>query len=321
MIFRRALIRLTLTYTLVQLALFGIFALGVYSFVTGAFDFDVSQLDGQPALPAVEQGFANLRTGLITGYALLVVLLPVSSYLMARGALAPVQRSYELQQRFVDGASHEFRSPLSVIQGELELALARSRTAAEYRAAMMTALDAAQGLTRLTNDLLLLTREDADELRAIFEPVALGELAREAADALGPAAARVSVVDSEVVVVTGSRELLARAIANLLDNAVKFTEDSGRIDISISSTGRLALVVVADDGVGMAESETARAFDRFWRAQDARSTPGFGLGLPLVRQIVSAHGGRVTITSAPGSGTSVTLALPEPLTLVSRSSP
>lgn len=311
MIFRRALVRLTLTYTVVQLILFGAFAVGIYTFVTGTFDFDVPELNGEAFIASAEQGFELLRNGLLVGYSALVVVLPVSSYLMARGALAPVRRSYELQQRFVDGASHEFRSPLSVIQGELELALSRSRTPAQYRAAMTTALEAAEGLTRLTNDLLLLTRESADELEATFEPVSLNELAHKAARDQGATAARITVIETRTVLVNGSAELLTRALTNLLDNAVKFTDESGSIEITISATGRIAHVQVADTGVGMTDAESAHAFDRFWRAQDARTTPGFGLGLPLVKQIVAAHHGKANITSAPGSGTTVTLTLPE----------
>ena len=310
MIFRRAILRLTVTYTVVQLLLFGAFALGIYAFVTGTFDFDVPELAGEAFIASAEQGFALLRNGLLVGYAVLVVVLPLSSYLMSRSALAPVRRSYELQQRFVDGASHEFRSPLSVIQGELELALSRSRTPAQYRAAMTAALVSVEGLTRLTNDLLLLTREDADELEATFEPISLNEIAHKVASSHG-ASARITVTESRAVVVDATSELLTRALTNLVDNAAKFTDDSGTIDIIISGTGRIAAIQVADDGIGMSDAESAHAFDRFWRAHDARTTPGFGLGLPLVKQIISAHNGKVNITSAPGSGTTVTLTLPE----------
>ncbi|WP_309620323.1 HAMP domain-containing sensor histidine kinase [Salinibacterium sp.] len=310
MIFRRALVRLTLTYTLVQLILFGAFALGIYAFVVGTFDIDAAELDGEASRNVAEQGFANLRTGLITGYALLVVVLPVSSFVMARGALAPVRRSYELQQRFVDGVSHEFRTPLSVIQGELELALSKSRTPAQYRAAMTVALEAAGGLTRLTNDLLLLTRADSGELEATFETVSLNDIVDRAREALGVAATRVAIRESEPVTVLGSPELLTRALANVMDNAVKFSGPSGPIEVSLSSTGRVASVLVRDDGPGMTDAESAHAFDRFWRAQEARSTPGYGLGLPLVRQILAAHHGRVSIASVVGVGTSVTVTLP-----------
>lgn len=307
MIFRRALIRLTLTYTIVQLLLFGAFAIGIYTFVTGAFDFDAPPLESAGTVDA-EQSFATLRTGLIAGYAILVILLPISSYLMARGALTPIRRSYELQQRFVDGASHEFRSPLSVIQGELELALARSRTPAQYRSAMTKALNAAEGLTRLTNDLLLLTRDNSDELEATFEPVSLNEIASTVARATG---ANVTVVETRPVLVNGSAELLARAVTNLVDNAVKFTDGTATITISITTNGKAAHLAVADTGAGMSQAEAAHAFDRFWRASESRNTPGFGLGLPLVQQIITAHHGKATIISAPGAGTTVTLTLPE----------
>ena len=311
MIFRRALVRLTLTYTVVQLLLFGAFAIGIYAFVTGTFDFDSPEHDGEAFIASAELGFVLLRNGLLIGYAALVAVLPVSSYLMARSALAPVRRSYELQQRFVDGASHEFRSPLSVIQGELELALSRSRTPAEYRAAMTAALEASHGLTRLTNDLLLLTREDTGELEATFKPVSLNQLARKVVNDRAAAVGRITVHETRTVLVNGSEELLSRALANLVDNAVKFSDESGTIEITISATGRMANIQVADTGSGMTDDESAHAFDRFWRAQDARDVPGFGLGLPLVRQIAAAHGGKASITSALGSGTTVTLTLPE----------
>jgi signal transduction histidine kinase len=307
MVFRRALIRLTLTYSVWQLLLFGAFAIGIYAFVTGAFDFDAPALEASVLVDA-ETNFATLRTGLIVGYAILVALIPASSYLMARSALSPVRRSYLLQQRFVDDASHELRSPLSVIQGELELALARSRTPAQYRAAIETSLEAAEGLTRLTNDLLLLSRENADELEATFRPVSLNEIARRAGGATGR---KVTVNEARSILVNGSSELLVRALSNLVDNAVKFTDASGSITISVSGNGRSALLAVTDDGAGMTEMEAARAFDRFWRASEARTVPGFGLGLPLVQQIAAAHHGKATISSSPGLGTTVTVMLPE----------
>ena len=310
MIFRRALIRLTLTYTVVQLVIFGIFALGVYSFVTGAFDFDAVNLEGESSLDA-EQSFANLRLGLITGYAILIVFLPISSYVMARGALAPVKRSYELQQHFVDAASHEFRTPLSVIQGELELALSRLRTSTEYREAMSRALGAAEGLSQLTSDLLLLTRENTDELEATFTTVPLTALAHTIVESQDASARQIVVISDLEVGAWGSAELLTRAISNLVENAVKFTSETGRITITVSSTGKVAQVAVSDDGVGMTIDETAHAFDRFWRAESSRTTVGFGLGLALVQQIVAAHHGRLSIDSIVAGGTTLTVSLPE----------
>lgn len=309
MIFRRALIRLTVTYTVVQLVLFGLFAVGIYTFVTGTFDFDVPDLAGEAFIASAEQGFRLLRNGLLVGYAALFVLLPIASFLMARGALAPIRRSYELQQRFVDGASHEFRTPLSVIQGELELALSRSRTPAQYRAAIESGLEATAGLIRLTSDLLLLTRADAGELEASFEPVSLNAIAGVAAKS--QPLAQVSVIETADVSVNGSPELLTRAVSNLVDNAVKFSPGMDGVELTVTGTGKVAQIVVRDRGLGMSPDDARHAFDRFWRAQDARATPGFGLGLPLVKQIMAAHHGKVSVVSELGTGTVVTLTFPE----------
>jgi len=310
MIFRRALIRLTVMYTVVQLLVFGAFAVGIYVFVTQAFDFDVPGFAGDAFVASAEQGFTLLRNGLLVGYAAILAVVPVLSYFMAKRALAPVRQSYEKQERFVEGASHEFRSPLSVIQGELELGLARSRTPTQYRAAMMMALESAEGLTRLTNDLLLLTREDGDELEATFEAVNLNDLAQKIT-ASHDAGARITITASRPFIVNGSEGLLSRAVTNLVDNAAKFSGEHEPIEIEISSNRKVVQIQVSDKGVGMSGAETARAFDRFWRAQVARTTPGFGLGLPLVRQIILAHDGKVSITSELGVGTTVTLTFPE----------
>jgi signal transduction histidine kinase len=311
--FRRALIRLTVTYTIVQLVLFAAFAIGIYIFVTGTFDFDAAESDGAGALNAAEQGFANLRTGLIVLYAVLLVLIPIASFLMARAALTPLQKSYELQQRFVDGASHEMRSPLSIIQGELEFALLSTRTPAEYERAMQTALQAVGGLTELTNDLLLLSRGAGAELKRTYELVDLNELVRQDIDARSntPAdAARLDVRLGQATVVLGSPGLLARAIANVIDNALKFTPSPGVVTVSTDVHDSTCTVTVRDTGIGMDNNDVKHAFDRFWRSDQARSRPGHGLGLSLVQQIVQAHEGRITLTSQVGLGATITVNLP-----------
>ncbi|MDJ0337957.1 HAMP domain-containing sensor histidine kinase [Cryobacterium sp. PH31-O1] len=311
--FRRALVRLTVTYTVVQLLLFAAFAVGIYIFVTGTFDIDAAESDGAGALNAAEQGFANLRTGLLVLYAVLLVLIPLASYLMARTALAPLQRNYELQQRFVDGASHEMRSPLSIIQGELELALLATRTPAEYERATQTALDAVDGLTRLTNDLLLLSRGTGVELKKTYELVDLNDLVRHDVDARSSSredAARLHVHLGQPTVVFGSPALLARAVANIVDNALKFTPPSGVVNVRTDIQNGTCSITVQDTGIGMDDGDLQHAFDRFWRSDQARSRPGHGLGLSLVRQITQAHDGRITLTSKPGLGTTATLNLP-----------
>lgn len=314
MIFRRATIRLTVAYTVIQLAIFAIFAIGVYTFVTGTFDFDVAESDGEGAVNAAEQGFALLRTALIIFYACLLIVIPLSSWLMARSALKPIRASFERQQQFVDGASHEMRTPLSIIQGELELALTRSRTPSEYQAAITVALTATDGLIRLTDDLLKLSRTSKEELSDSFTPIDLNQLLRDLAAAAASAGRsadiHVALHTGPPLRVRGSAELLSRAIGNILDNALKFTRPGGTITLTASTDSGAAVIRVEDDGIGMTPAELAHAFDRFWRAETSRTTPGHGLGLALTRQIMRAHDGTIALESQPGRGSTVTLKLP-----------
>lgn len=316
MIFRRALIRLTAINSAIVLVLLAAFAVGVYSYVTTAFDFDA--VGGVEASgDAADQGFATLRTGLLLCYAVLLIIVPVLSYLMARRTLAPVRASYEAQQRFVDDASHEFRTPLSVVQGELELALMRERTPDEYREAIGGSLDVIHHLTELTGDLLLLARGTRSQIEDAFEDVALSSIIGRAVAAVGrphPDAATVTIDSAPDITVHGSPELLIRAVANLVENALKFTPPGGTIRIRATADTRHATVEVQDTGIGMTPEQATAAFERFWRGDGSRSARGHGIGLSLVSAIADAHDGRVGIRSAPAAGTVVSLELPRAMT-------
>lgn len=313
MIFRRTTLRLTIAYTVVQLSLFAVFSLGIYFFVTGSFDVEAGTTGGDVADPEV----ILLRNGLIIFCGCLLFVVPLSSWLMARSALRPIKVSFQRQQAFIDGASHEMRSPLSVIQGELELALARSRTGPQYREAIASALEATVDLSRLSDDLLKLSGASREELASTFVSVDLDSVVDEAvsasvvtADLVG---VRVSFTRGRAGAIEGSYELLVRAVANVLENAVKFSLPGSSVVVETSAESSQYEVRVHDDGVGMSSGEIKHAFERFWRADAARSTPGHGLGLALVEQIVAAHNGTVAIHSQSGAGTTITLRLPASL--------
>ena len=313
MIVRRTVLRLTVTYTAIQLGLYALVAIAVYAFVTGTFDYDSVRGDGVAAVSGVDAGFAHLRTGLALCFAVLAVVVPFLSYAMARRALRPLQASYAAQQRFVDDASHEFRTPLSILQAEIELALSRPRTPAEYVHVLDGALDEVAGLTTLTGDLLLLARGSSAELSDAFEVLSLASVARAAlarSRQTGPEQPTLTLEVSDDVLVTGSHELLTRAVGNLIDNAIRHTPTTGTITVTLSHSPETATIRVTDTGSGMSPHEKRRAFDRFWRADEARAQPGHGLGLPLVQQIATAHRGHATLTDTPGGGTTVSLVLP-----------
>ena len=169
-------------------------------------------------------------------------------------------------------------------------------------------------MTLLVDDLLALARRQEPTLE--HEPVDLGAAVAEASDDfMVPAETRDIVLDRAIapgVVVTGDREALKRVVANLLDNAVRLAPAGSRIRLATGSEDNRAWIAVADEGPGIAPDDQAHVFDRFWRADKARSRSdgGTGLGLAIVRQLVESHGGEVRLHSKVGVGSSFVVWLP-----------
>jgi signal transduction histidine kinase len=222
-----------------------------------------------------------------------------------------VRVSMESQQRFVDDAAHELRTPIAVAQGELELALLQERTPAEYRAATHAALTALADLGSLTEALLLLTRSGDLAAAGASARFSAEEVALRAVDAL-PAEYRdrIRLQRSGNGTVVGNLDLLTRAVANLLENSVRYAEPGSEILLRVERENATVRFVVVDHGSGLSVHDADRAFDRFWRAPGARQNPGSGIGLSIVKRIVEGHRGQVTLRSVPGTGTTVTISLP-----------
>lgn len=308
MIFRRARMRLTLSFALVQLAIVAAFAIGVYLFVASAFDYDAPP--GEGGLPS-ERGLQLLEAGLLWTFVALVVVIPVVAWLLAGIALRPVRIAYEAQQRFVDDASHELRTPLAAARTELELSQSRRRPDTEHRAAMRRALSSLDTLQSTLDDLLSSSRADRQPL---LDRVDVTELVT-GIDTLFPDDAERLVIQAEPgLEVTGSSAGMRRVLINLVGNALRFSSDD--VTVRARRRGADVIIEVTDHGVGMNPSQVRRAFDRFWQADPSRATSGSGLGLTIVREIVARHRGAVSLRSHPGRGTVVTVRIP--LTLVSR---
>ena len=217
------------------------------------------------------------------------------------------------QRTFVGDAAHELRSPLASLRVQLEVAQ-RLGPAADWSGLINDVLVDVDRLDRLVEDLLTLARLDESGAMTHHEPVQLDALVEEVAR--GYAHARVPVVaNAESVAVSGDPEALRRVVINLLDNAVRFASREVQVGVAPANrNGRaLARLTVEDDGPGIPEAERERVFDRFYRVQESRSrqSGGTGLGLPIVRDIVRNHGGRVRLGTredgAPGLRAVVTL--------------
>jgi hypothetical protein len=228
--------------------------------------------------------------------------------------LARLEAAFAAQRRFVADASHELRTPLTIIRAEIDVTLADpDASPADLRAMAETIRDASQRSERVVDSLLVLARSDAGGLAA--ERCDLRTLARAAIDA---SAMDVSERNLEVDVmlepaeVIGDLSLLERAVANLVENAVRHNVSGGWVRVETSTTGSTASIRVANAGTQLDESEVAAMFQRFYRADDAHSrrTPGFGLGLSIVDAVTSAHHGAVTAAPLVDGGITVSMTLP-----------
>lgn len=229
-----------------------------------------------------------------------------------------LEHGYDAQRRFTADASHELRSPLSRLRTEIEITLRRPREAPAYVDALASCLDEVQRLTTLVEELLMLTRLDVGQERNAVETIALNPLVRAAAQRLEKAAAqrgiRIMFDEGEGApvharVAAGPADLV---LANLLDNAVKFSPPDSVITVHVAREGEHALVGVADAGPGIGVEDLPHLFERFYRGAKARAgeAPGFGLGLALSQAIVHAYGGSIEACNRPQGGALFTMRLP-----------
>jgi signal transduction histidine kinase len=229
--------------------------------------------------------------------------------------LARLDAAFAAQRQFTADASHELRNPLAIIRTNVDVALANPNADPEdLRQTIVVVKRASDRMARLVDDLLALARRQEPTLE--HEPVDLGVAVAEASDDfVVPAAARNIVLDRVTapdVVVTGDRDALKRAVANLLENAVRLAPTGSRIRLATGSEGDRAWIAVTDEGPGIAPEDQPHVFDRFWRADKGRSRAdgGTGLGLAIVRQIAESHGGEVRLQSKVGVGSSFVIWLP-----------
>jgi len=227
-----------------------------------------------------------------------------------------LEEAFERQKRFASDASHELRTPLTVMQSEVSLALARPRSSNEYRETLVSMDEEVSRLSTIVGDLLTLTRVDIDPAGIQHKPVALDELLESLSARVGVIAAErdiaVRAERLDPVSVAGDPTRLRQLFTNLLDNAVNYTRDGGRVTVTVERTAEGARVRVADTGIGIAAVDLPHIFERFYRADGAReqNAQGTGLGLAISRSVALAHHGHIDVVSELGAGTTFIVVLP-----------
>jgi two-component system heavy metal sensor histidine kinase CusS len=223
-----------------------------------------------------------------------------------------LEESFERLTRFSADLAHELRTPVNNIRGEIEVALARGRSAEEYREVLHSNLEEVVRLSELIGSLLFLARTESPGTHIKREAVDAGELLRTVADyyeaAAEQAGVTIAVGAADGLQSMLDRSLMQRAIGNLVSNALAHTARGGRVELSAGAVPGGLEIWVSDNGCGIPAESIPRLFDRFYRVDPARSqSGGFGLGLSIVRGIVLLHGGSVQVFSEAGQGTKVVL--------------
>jgi signal transduction histidine kinase len=225
-----------------------------------------------------------------------------------------LEEAYKQQRRFTGDASHELRTPLTRIKGSTSLALYGPHDADLYRKALVVADEAADAMSRLVQDLLLLARSDSGQLPIQAAPVDLHDVLREAMQGVveEPGAAVVVDIPRSLPRIHGDVKHLARLFLNLIHNALRHTPAEGEIRITASATDDFVTVNVTDTGEGIPLEHLPHVTERFYRADASRSggKGGTGLGLAICESIIHAHGGTLFLDSILGRGTTVTVTIP-----------
>jgi two-component system, OmpR family, sensor kinase len=230
--------------------------------------------------------------------------------------LTRLEAAFTEMRQFTADASHELQTPLTILRGEIEIALRSTRSPQEYVEVMRSALEEIERISLLVEGLLLLARSDAGVLKMDFKPLDLMTLLEDALSQLSPMARAKSISltlgELEPVEVRGDAVHLRRLLINLVDNAIKYTPSGGTVKVSIDRQDEWVKLAVDDTGIGIPPEERQKVFQRFYRSPEARSGSqgGSGLGLAIVKSIVEAHGGRVELEGEPGKGSSFAVLLP-----------
>ena len=227
-----------------------------------------------------------------------------------------LESSFLQIKRFTADASHELKTPLTVLKGEIEVGLKRQRRPEEYRRVLASCLEEVDRMSRIVDDLLTLARADMGALQLQKERVDLGEVAEGVWRSLGRMAEekglRFTFQGDGEVAVWGDKDRLRQLLVNLVDNALKYTPPGGEVRLRVERDDTLALLTVQDTGEGIPPEDQERVFERFYRVDKARSRQrgGTGLGLSICKWIAEAHGGKISLESEVGKGSTFVVQLP-----------
>lgn len=332
--FKKARLQLTAWYLTIIMAISLSFSAIIYHGVTLEFQRRLQAIEKRLELhrhgfqmPAgqVEFFFKDIETAkikilFILAYTNGVILLAsaVAGYFLAGKTLKPIENSLNRQKKFVADASHELKTPLTALQTSIEVTLRnKNLKLAEAKKTLKNSLVDIDRLKRLTNDLLALAQNRQGKNFGKAN-ISINKIIQNSISQLSPQI-KIKHIDFKIqtaksLTIFGHKESLVKLITILLDNAIKYSPDKGKISLNAFAKNRCLFIKVKDNGIGIAKNDLPHIFDRFYRADISRSklkTDGFGLGLSLAKKIVKQHQGSINVSSRLNSGSTFTVKLPK----------
>jgi heavy metal sensor kinase len=228
--------------------------------------------------------------------------------------LEKIQQVIVSQRRFIQDVSHELRTPITIMRGELEVALKRDRTTEEYGRILKSNLEETKKIGKLLEDLLALARFDSSSATLVRASTNLSSLLRDILDDMEILARQKGIaleyISQDGVTLPLDKDKIMRVFVNVIDNAIKYTPEHGSICVEVIKENNCAFITVTDTGIGIPQHDLPHIFDRFYQVDKSRSSAGFGLGLSIARSIIEAHGGYITVESMQSQGTTFLISLP-----------
>jgi len=331
--FHQAQVRLTLVYVLIVAAILFISSYTIYSTFSHQLEhrFRGALVNRQIEMPRrfilpdgtsvttprPQDVRADLVRTMLLANGILLLIAAIFSYWLAGATLEPIQEAYERQRRFLSDASHELRTPLTILKTDLENELEEAKTKGVARERAESHLEEVERMSRLVGDLLSLSRLDEEYEMAEKGEWELVATLKEVIERFRPIAAQHAVsINFEpftsTVLFQGKRESFQQAFSNILKNAIFYNHKNGSVTVTTKLEEGQVKVIVADTGIGIAQADLHKIFDRFYRVDKSRSrqSGGSGLGLAIAQAAMEKLGGSIYLTSELGKGTVVTLILP-----------
>ena len=332
--FEKARLKLTLWYLLIIMIISGVFSVIIYNDTTQEIrrishveelrqnlpSTDFFQQNVRiyvPSIADLEETESRLKLILIIINAGILLLAGTAGYFLAGRTLRPIKVMLDEQNRFISDASHELRTPITAVRTQTEVALRdKNLSLKEAKEILVSNLEEAIGIQTLSNSLLRLTQDQAYNGKTSLVEVDLKLAALEAVKKVNPMAKEKQVkIQSEIsdIHISGIKQNIVELIVILLDNAIKYSPENSKVKLNIYRTDGKAMLVVKDEGIGIAKNDIANIFNRFYRAEKSRSkqeVDGYGLGLAIAKKIVQEHNGNIAVKSEPDQGSTFSVSFP-----------